>query len=684
MISAGRPRFSDWRAVLFSQVLALAFLAGSLWWISHELSWVFASHRDLVSFDFHDPLGSPLFRQLAAFAGAAWAVHALLGLLALALAALTERAFPKGVAARPMWLIAGWFVLLVGLAMTANTTWFSSSVFASDESWWRGRLMGVHPVLIVATLIALVVAGLAVRALPRLWSPRPAATIAVVAALVVLAIVLSTPRLVGASTPAAVSTPHIVIIGIDSLRNDLKLPRRGEATTPNIRDFLAGARRFNDATTPLARTYPSWLSILTGRHPVTTNARVNLMPRGQVHEGETLAAALRHHGYRAIYATDEVRFANFDRSFGFDEVITPPVGASDFILGYVGDMPLINLVASTSAGGMIFPSNYANRAAFVTYRPGQFLHRLEHELRIEGPTFLALHLTLAHWPYAWAGMRVPRRPEQYRDAYGAAVAEVDRQFEAVIHILTAAHVLDDAIVVLLSDHGEALGADDDSMLRKIGTGDEIWNSLWGHGTSVMSPNQYRVLLAMRAFGRARLPGPKRDYDWPVSLEDLRPTLEQYATGKSPANVDGISLLPYLADPGLATQLAGRVRFTETDFNTADTLAGRYQESGIIAEAAAFYELDPKSGWVQFRENRLPELLAHKQRAALSSHTLLAAIPGSPGQGTRYLLTSRDKPDPRVLEGPPDASRDPEARRLWDALQARFPGELPAESDLPRM
>ncbi len=71
------------------------------------------------------------------------------------------------------------------------------------------------------------------------------------------------------------------------------------------------------------------------------------------------------------------------------------------------------------------------------------------------------------------------------------------------------------------------------MLRKTGTGMEIWNSLWGHGTSVMSPHQYSVLLAMRGFGQARLPGMPAVHAWPVSLEDVRPTLQEFATGARP-------------------------------------------------------------------------------------------------------------------------------------------------------
>ena len=448
---------------------------------------------------------------------------------------------------------------------------------------------------------------------------------------------------------------------------------------PNIRDFIGKARRFDDATTPLARTYGSWMSILTGRHPVRTNARFNLMPRRLVREGETLGDALRSHGYRTIYATDEVRYANFDESFGFDQVITPPVGAVDFLLGYGGDMPLVNLVASTPLGQLLFPSNSANRAASVTYRPHDFVRRLEREIDVGGPTFLAIHLTLAHWPYSWAGKPTPATPPDYRVAYGEAVPMVDRQFGDVLQVLADKGVLDNAIVVLLSDHGEALGADNDSIIRQTGTSREIWDSLWGHGTSVLSPNQYHVLLAMRAFGRARLPGPELDYDWPVSLEDLCPTLEELATGTTTSDVDGLSLVPFMSEPDRAGALTQRIRFTETDLNTASILEGRYKAANVLDEAADYYELDARSGWVQLREPRLAELIARKQRAAISSRSLLAVIPAAPGPGVRYLYVDRRHPVPEALGGSGKAFGDVEARRLRDALEARFPGELPPPS-----
>ena len=250
-----------------------------------------------------------------------------------------------------------------------------------------------------------------------------------------------------------------------------------------------------------------------------------------------------------------------------------------------------------------------------------------------------------------------------------------------MRMLEGKGLLGNAIVVVMSDHGEALGGPTDSMLRKTGTGDEIWNSLWGHGTSVVSPHQYGVLLAMRGFGQAQLPGAPALYDWPVSLEDVRPTLQEFATGAVPGDVDGISLLPFLRDPASAVSLATRMRFTETDFNTPMVLAGKYNESGLVHEGAAYYEIVPETGWVQLRPDRLPELMSKKQRAVVSKESILAAIPSWTDDSVKYLYSDRRSPLPRTLLGRPDPGTGPEAALLWDALHNRFPGELAQVSDL---
>ncbi len=135
-------------------------------------------------------------------------------------------------------------------------------------------------------------------------------------------------------TPAG--RPNIIFLGIDSLRYDEVL-RTGDSNTPNVDAFLSHALRFDNAMTLLARTYPSWVALLTGKHPHTTGAFLNLLPEDQVNLGRTLPQHLRTHGYRTAYAIDEVRFSNIDESYGFDQAITPPIGSSDFIVGTMSD-----------------------------------------------------------------------------------------------------------------------------------------------------------------------------------------------------------------------------------------------------------------------------------------------------------------------------------------------------------
>jgi arylsulfatase A-like enzyme len=671
------------RGVLLSLLLGCGFLVTCVWWSFHLILTALADSMVTTGLDVGQLRGQVFLSRLGYFVAALLVIHLGLGLLVYGLARVTVGAAPRFAAGRKRMLVLIWFAVLVTWVLVVNASWYPSSRFAAEDSWLLREWFGIAPYEVLSGILALLVAALMACALIRHWQSRQNVALFSSAATLIVACWF----LLGHASPQAppappYAAPHIVIIGIDSLRNDLSGGGSADGVTPNIDQFLVNAHRFTDTITPFARTYPSWMSVLTGRHPVTTNARDNLMPRALVHEGDTLGDALIAQGYHSVYATDEVRFANFDESFGFDQVITPAIGLSDFLFGKASDLPLHNLLLNTRVGAWLFPDNYANRAVHVTYRPEQFVARLERELSIDRPTFISIHLTLAHWPYSWAGVSTPEVVQEYRHAYPRSIMEVDRQFADVLGLLRQKGVLENAIVVVLSDHGEALGGQTDSMLRKTGTGTEIWNSLWGHGTSVMSPHQYAVLFAMRAFGRASLPGVPMNHSWPVSLEDIRPTLQQMATGAPAANVDGKSLLPYLAGTSPASQLDSRIRFTETGFSTNRVLAGHYGSTGLIRESIQYFEFVPESGWVQLRPDRLGELMAQKQRAALSRNSLLAAIPSWTDDTVTYLFTSRQSPLPRRLSGRPDPAADPEAARLWDAIQARFPGELQTAAGLP--
>ncbi len=98
-------------------------------------------------------------------------------------------------------------------------------------------------------------------------------------------------------------SPNIIFLGIDSLRPDYVTAENA----PNVHAFMDDAVHLQDAVTPLARTFPAWISVLTGKHPHTTGAYMNLLPREQIHAGTTLPQLLHEHGYRTYYSMDETR-----------------------------------------------------------------------------------------------------------------------------------------------------------------------------------------------------------------------------------------------------------------------------------------------------------------------------------------------------------------------------------------
>lgn len=230
---------------------------------------------------------------------------------------------------------------------------------------------------------------------------------------------------------------NIIIIGIDSLRPDFLSYFGHEASTPFIDSFLENATVFGEALTPLARTFPSWTSILTGAYPKDHGVRTNLTKQNKLSLSHTLPNILKQQGYKTIYASDEARFSNIDEHFGFNEVITPPMGMNDFLIGTLNDFPLSNLIMNTAIGSWLFPYNYANRASYINYDPDSFLKRLSYSLqkslKWKQPLFLSVHFCLPHAPYSWKDL--PEKDFLIRERYQASIERVDTQLKDFFDLL---------------------------------------------------------------------------------------------------------------------------------------------------------------------------------------------------------------------------------------------------------
>lgn len=630
--------------------------------------------------------GTPLGGEVLRFAAHQILLHLGFGVSVWLLALMTEAATPS-VRGRRNLLTVAWFGIGVLWVLLANATlypWSQSGLHAEwlVEPLLAGlRLFDIFTVLVVALIAVIGMRAALTFPRVRVHLPRVFAYGAVLLMFFLTAGIL---RASDSAAPApAQRQPNIIIIGIDSLRRDTIGEHRGLGVTPNVDHFLRGAHLFADAVTPLARTYPSWISILTGKYPRSTGARENLLPRPTLREFRTLPEMLRSQGYYTIYATDETRFSNIDETYGFDAVITPTIGAADFLLGKAGDLPLSNLVVNTRLGRLLFPPLHANRAAFQTYRPSTFIDWLEDEIEPAGPTMLAVHLTLPHWPYRWAEPddRVFSRSADRQYLYLNAVIAADRQFGELMDVLERKGFLGNAIVVLLSDHGEALGVPaTDTLLRGQAMREVLGSvqvSLWGHGSSVLSPPQYSPVLAIRGYGPQELSRAGAVHTVPVSFVDIAPTLLDLAGLPVGEDVEGLSLRPILhGDPNAAELFGERPRFTETGFRTPLVDVEDIDELKVFDEAAAFFRMNPQNGRIEIRPELMPRLLADKERAVITGRWLLAAIPATPeAQRHDFLLVDRRAGLARRLVAPPDPQAEPEIARLWDALHAHYAGEL---------
>jgi len=616
-----------------------------------------------------------------AFAAAAWG-------LAIASAMIWQNAREKFGR-----IVVGWFSLLAAATIAYNAYWYPRTLMGAYYNDVVSVSVGPWPVAkLVYWGVVAFAAIISAAAIWRVGRPAVVARPSRGALVALTAIVAGVASVLWAEAGPLLERnggerrPHVIILGLDSLRLEHLKRFGGSGATPNIDQFLAEADLLRDTTTPAARTFSSWTAILTGRSPTVTGARFNLAARNSVAANPTIGDVLRERGYRAVYSTDEVRFANIDETFGFDQVITPRIGASDFLIGTYNELPLASVVINTRLGHWLFPFSHANRGVATMFRPETYLGRVDRELSFESPTLFIAHLTAAHWPYYVSdtpfGISDPDGVGEH-PLYHIGLETADQMFGQMIALLRRKGALENSLVVILSDHGEAFGLPGDRLFGENlhafveGLRAPIKMNAFGHGQSVLSPAQFKVLLGFRSFGEFQgLRSAGREWDIPVTVEDIAPTiLNLLAVPGDPLNATGMSLFHVLRDeqPDEPTFAMDRVRFTETDLSVLPAADGGVDEIGTARKNSMFFRVDQSTGRLEISEPVEPLAVAFKERAAFSKDELLAALPAGP-DAHQYLLFDLATGNGRLLLERP-GSEQPESQRLWDALHSHFGAEL---------
>jgi arylsulfatase A-like enzyme/Tfp pilus assembly protein PilF len=236
-------------------------------------------------------------------------------------------------------------------------------------------------------------------------------------------------RFNGPATPP-VSRLNVVLITIDTLRAD----RIGRGLTPAIDRLASRGTSFKmvRATAPL--TLPSHVSIMTGTIPPVHAVREN----GALFDGKTptIARKFKDAGYRtAAFVGAYVLNRRFGLADGFetydDAVERDPARAER--------------LEAERPGGEVVDAAVAWLQRSADLQPSTF--NLQ-------PFFLWLHLYDPHAPYQPSPEFLERGKG---NPYDGEVAYADAQVGRLIERLSAQGVLGSSVVVVTSDHGEALG-----------------------------------------------------------------------------------------------------------------------------------------------------------------------------------------------------------------------------------
>lgn len=444
------------------------------------------------------------------------------------------------------------------------------------------------PLLLTLSLVLLLFLGLAPLMSPRgrrfvaslreppwtrrLWLLAGAAGLVAVLIAARYALRSSSVSTEATSSPAAVDAqgaaqatvrPSVLLIAIDSLRADrLSGDARSQQLLPALSGLAQRSVAFDSARVTVPRTFPSLVTLLTGRYPHRHGVRT-MFPTQQQRQNvpPALPKMLRQAGYQTTVLSDfcgEI-FSRID--LGFDRALVPAFDARTIVLQraltlhknllpyFVGD-------SGRQLSHAWFPElDSLAELADARHLADQSVALLAQAQQSGQPFFMTVFFSSAHFPYAapdpyyrrhtdprYQGLFRYHKPPlsepqsesdlaQVRGLYDGALAAADDGVQRILAGLARLGLAQSTIVVVLADHGENLY---DAPGRGMGHGDHLEGD----------PSLHVPLLIydpVHRFPAHRVPGIVRDID-------VVPTLLSLLGVTPPADappLDGTLLLPLL-------------------------------------------------------------------------------------------------------------------------------------------
>jgi arylsulfatase A-like enzyme/Flp pilus assembly protein TadD len=329
---------------------------------------------------------------------------------------------------------------------------------------------------------------------------------------------LAAEALAGAGAPP----PSIVVITLDTTRADrMGFLGSTRQLTPNLDAFARQSCVFTHAYSQAPLTPVSHASIFTGTYPQFH--QVLDFPMPLVKELPFAPDILRSHGYHTgafigSLALDPAGGApGFDR--GFDTYF------ADF---HSKDFHEKDRYKTVERRG---EEVVAHALAWLKEHP-------------QGPFFLWVHLYDPHDPY---DPPEPYKTRYAREPYDGEIAYVDAVVGGLFQELKARGLYDGAVIAVMADHGESLGAHGEDT----------------HGVFLYDETIHVPLVVKLPNGGSA----GKRIEPRVELVDVLPTLLQVVGVGVPAEVQGESLLGMMTNAGDDSSAAARDRsaYAESDY-----------------------------------------------------------------------------------------------------------------------
>lgn len=323
------------------------------------------------------------------------------------------------------------------------------------------------------------------------------------------------------------SPPNIVFILADDLGiNDLGCYGRQDHRTPNLDHLASQGVKFAQAyAQPLCS--PTRATLMTGKNSARLQITTYLPGRPDCVAQKVLHPKIKQH-----LPLSEKTLGECFKELGY---ATGYVGK--WHLGGEGFLPTDqgfdlyhpgkeNTKPSATEGGK---GEYDLTAAAI-----QFVKTNRHR-----PFLLYLSHNNPHIPYTAAAERIANNRDAFQPTYAAVIETLDDAVGRLLTNLNELQLADSTVVVFMSDNG-GLHVPEGSHLKTT------HNAPFRAGKGYLYEGGIRIPLIVR-WPRHVLAGSV--VDTPVASYDILPTLVQIAGGQTPADLDGVSLLPLLTNNG---------------------------------------------------------------------------------------------------------------------------------------